>query len=107
MDTTTQPLDTLMTRLGLTNAQLVEASTEQLSFKMVNKGRKGQRLTPNIQEKILRALQAAKPGLVLKRRDLFRYEMDPSAAAQIESALSQARNKKINYPQFVDLLENA
>ena len=70
-----QPLDELMTKLGLTNADLVRASTEQLSFKMVQKGRKGRRLTPNMQAKILAALLAVKPDLNLRPRDLFRYEM--------------------------------
>jgi hypothetical protein len=79
-----QPLEEVMRRLNLTAAQLVEASTEQLSFKMVQKGRKGRRLTPNVQKKILNALSkaAAKvsdppteartaPPLTLK--DLFNY----------------------------------
>lgn len=102
-----QPLDTLMPRLGLTNADLVKASTEQLSFKMVQKGRKGRRLTSNIQEKILNALLAAKPGLHLRRRDLFRYELDESVVEQIRTALAEARIRKINYPQFIDLLVQA
>src|SRR3989344_2796425 len=57
----TQPLEALLTRLGLTNADLVRASTQQLSFKMVQRGRKGRKLTPNIQRKILNALHAAAP----------------------------------------------
>lgn len=68
-----QPLDGLMTRLGLTNADLVRASAEQLTFKMVQKGRKGRRLTPNVQGKILRAFLAVKPELNLKLGDLFKY----------------------------------
>ena len=35
------PLDELMTELGLSNADLVKASTEQLTFKMVQKARGG------------------------------------------------------------------
>jgi hypothetical protein len=68
-----QPLDEWMTKLGLVNADLVNASTEQLTFKMVQKGRKGRRLTPNVQAKILRALLTVKTDLKLKLRDLFRY----------------------------------
>lgn len=102
-----QPLDTLMTKLGLTNADLVRASTEQLSFKVVQKGRKGRRLTSNMQEKILNAFLALKPGLRLKRRDLFRYELNESVVEQIQNALAQIRERKINYPQFVDLLIEA
>jgi len=68
-----QPLDALMERLELSNADLVKASTEQLSFKMVQKGRKGRRLTPNIQHKILAALQRARPEESLTLKDLFNY----------------------------------
>ncbi len=46
-----------MTRLGLSNADLVKASTEQLTFKMIQKARKGKPLTPNVQNKILAALK--------------------------------------------------
>ena len=106
-ENTPQPLDALMTRFGISNADLVQASTEQLSFKMVQKGRKGRRLTPNIQEKILNALLAAKPGLHLRRRDLFRYELDEAVVEQIRNALEQARMREINYSQFVDLLIQA
>ncbi len=62
-----------MTKLDLKNADLVRVSTEQLTFKMVQKGRKGRRLTLNVQTKILKALLAVKPDLNLKLRDLFRY----------------------------------
>ena len=65
------PLDVLMTRLGLTNAQLVQASTEQLTFKMVQKARKGRALSPNIQAKILAALLTVNPGVNVTRLDLF------------------------------------
>jgi hypothetical protein len=66
-----QPLDALMTRLALSNADLVKASKEQLTFKMVQKGRKGKPLTRNVQNKILRAIQAAKPGTANRLADLF------------------------------------
>jgi len=58
----TSPLDELMTELGLSNADLVKASTEQLTFKMVQKARKGKPLTPNVQNKILAALKVLLPG---------------------------------------------
>ena len=102
-----QPLDLIMIQHGLSNADLVRASTEQLSFKMVNKGRRGRRLTLNIQEKILRALLKAKPDLKLNRRDLFHYDLNESTVEQIENALTLIREKKIKYPQFVDLLAQA
>ena len=71
MTSNPQPLDTLMTRLELTNADLVKASTEQLTFKMVQKGRKGRPLTRNVQNKILRAFQTVKPDAAKKLADLF------------------------------------
>ena len=105
--TAPQPLDTLMNKLGVTNADLVKASTEQLSFKMVQKGRSGRRLTTNGQEKILRALLALKPDLKIKRRELFLYEPGESVVEEISNALSLITAKKIKYPQFIDLLAQA
>lgn len=74
MELGAQPLDEIMTRLGITNDELTSASTEQLSHKMVNKGRKGRRLTLNIQTKILRAINTAKPGNNFTLKDLFNYD---------------------------------
>ena len=71
MTLNSQPLDALMVRLGLSNADLVKASKEQLTFKMVQKGRKGRTLTSNVQNKILRAFQTVKPGVANKLADLF------------------------------------
>lgn len=102
-----QPLDTLMTKLGLTNAHLVNASTEQLSFKMLQKARKGRPLSPKIQMKILVALLAVKPDLNLRCRDLFRYELGEVVIEAIRNAIAQIREKKIKYPQFVELLTQA
>jgi len=53
-----QPLDALMNELELKNHDLVEASTDGLTHKQVQKGRKGRRLTRNIQDKIATALSA-------------------------------------------------
>ncbi len=103
-----QPIDSLMTELNLTNALLVDVSTEQLSFKMVQKARKGRRLSPNVQTKILNALKAVRPDLnKLRRRDLFRYDMDPKAITAIKSAMTKSRAKKINFPKYVELLTKA
>ncbi len=68
-----QPLDEIMNKLGLSNVDLVRASKEQLTFKMVKKGRTGRRLTLNIQNKIHRALQAASPASSFALKDLFNY----------------------------------
>ena len=103
-ENTPQPLDAILTEHKLTNVDLVRASKEQLSFKMVQKGRKGRRLSPNIQQKILTALLAAKPGLNLRRRDLFRYEPAAPVVERIQAAILDTQNKKISYPEFVDRL---
>lgn len=73
MDCGAQPIDALMTRLNLSNADLVKASSQMLTFKMVQKGRKGRRLTLNIQQKILNAIRAAKPDMTFSMPDLFNY----------------------------------
>ncbi len=93
-----------MSEQGLSNADLVKASTDQLNFKTVQKGRKGRRLTPHNQEKILAALLKAKPDLKIRRRDLFRYELPQESVEQILDAMELIGHKKIKYPQFIDLL---
>ena len=102
-----QPLDSIMTKFSLSNADLVKASTEQLTFKMVAKGRKGKRLTTNVQDKILTALLAVRPELNLRRRDLFRYEPADEVVSAIKHSLDSIRKKEIKYPQFIDLLGQA
>ncbi len=69
----TQPLDAVMVRLGLTNHDLVAASAEQLTHKVVAKGRKGRKLTLNAQNKILSALRSACPGETFRIEELFNY----------------------------------
>lgn len=61
-----------MTALGLDNHSLVAASSEHLTHKMVQKGRRGRRLTRNIQMKILRAVEAA-GGRPFAFDELFNY----------------------------------
>jgi hypothetical protein len=68
-----QPLDALMTKHGLSNHALVAASTEQLSHKVVQKARKGRRLTIRAKDKILKALYNALPEQKFAHRDLFNY----------------------------------
>ncbi len=69
-----QPLDALMTKLNLKNSDLVEKSTQQLSFKVVAKGRKGRRLTLNAQQKILNAVNACGSEKKYNLADLFNYQ---------------------------------
>ena len=69
----TQPLDAVMEEQGLKNHDLVAASTEGLTHKQVSKGRKGRRLTRNIQDKIIAAISAAADREYV-REDLFTYK---------------------------------
>jgi hypothetical protein len=68
-----QPLDDIMNRFGLSNTDLVEASTQQLTHKMVAKGRSGRRITLNVQHKILEAIRSLKPEAALTLKDIFNY----------------------------------
>ena len=54
-----QPLDELMTRWGISNHELVEASVEQLNHKQVQKARKGRQLTLHMMQKLARTLNDA------------------------------------------------
>lgn len=54
-----QPLDELMEKWKLTNHELVETSTEQLSHKQVQKARKGRQLTLPMMQKVCRAFNIA------------------------------------------------
>ena len=67
-----QPLDQILDRLELKNADLVSASTEQLTHKQVQKARKGRRITENIQAKIAKALNRIAEER-FEIRDLFDY----------------------------------
>lgn len=68
-----QPLDEILKRLKLTNHDLVSHSTEQLSHKMIAKGRKGRKLNPHVKQKIVNALNAAKQDRIWTVEDLFNY----------------------------------
>jgi len=70
----TQPLDAVMAELGFSNHNLVDASQEHLTHKMVRRGRKGRRLTRNVQMKILNALNTLSgEERQYKLTDLFNY----------------------------------
>lgn len=73
MEKGVQPLDALMTKLNLKNSDLVEKSTDQLTHKMVAKGRKGRRLTLNAQLKIMKALNKIQSVKHYSLDDLFNY----------------------------------
>jgi len=67
-----QPLAELLRTHGLKAHDLVAASSEQITHKMIARGWKGRRLTANVQGKLLRAVNAAtRKEFVLS--DLFNY----------------------------------
>ncbi len=67
-----QPLARLLAEHALKANDLVAHSTEQLTHKMVARACKGRRLTPNVQAKVLRALNAAS-GRQYRMAELFTY----------------------------------
>jgi len=67
-----QPIAAILAEHGLKAHDLVAASTEQITHKMVARGCKGRRLTPNVQNKLLRALNRA-TGKTFLPSDLFNY----------------------------------
>lgn len=68
-----QPLDTVMSGMDLKNHDLVGASTEQLTHKMVSKARKGRRITLNVKMKILNAVNKCQNRKQFALKDLFNY----------------------------------
>jgi hypothetical protein len=67
-----QPLDKIMEERGMKNHDLVAVSKEGLTHKQVQKGRKGRRLTRNIQDKIVAAISGS-TGVSYKIDQLFNY----------------------------------
>ncbi len=67
-----QPVARLMAEHSLRTHDLVAASTEQITHKMVKRACKGRRLTRNVQRKIVVAMNRACEQHYT-RRDLFTY----------------------------------
>lgn len=67
-----QPVAKLMAEHGFKPNSLVSNSTEQLTHKMISRAVKGRRLTPNIQRKVLNALNKA-ASTQYQLKDLFNY----------------------------------
>ncbi|MCP4785186.1 MAG: hypothetical protein GY903_28315 [Fuerstiella sp.] len=67
-----QPIGQVLEEFGLKPHDLVAASTEQLTHKMVSRAVKGRRLTKNTQGKVIRALNAA-AGQDFDAERLFTY----------------------------------
>jgi len=67
-----QPIAQIMMDNGLSPPDLVAATTEQLTHKMVSRARKGRKLTPNVKSKIRNALNNA-AGKEYSMKELFNY----------------------------------
>lgn len=67
-----QPIDQILRKHHLRAHDLVAASTDQITHKMIARACKGRRLTPNVQAKVLRAVNQA-TGMNYSGRDLFNY----------------------------------
>ena len=67
-----QPIAGIMLERGLKQRDIVRASAEQITHKMVSRAARGRRLTRNVQTKLLNALNGA-AGTGYKLEDLFNY----------------------------------
>lgn len=67
-----QPIAAILEEKHLKPHDLVAASSVQMTHKMINRACKGRRLTPNVQNKVLDALNAATGGSYTLK-DLFNY----------------------------------
>jgi len=67
-----QPIAALLANHGLSAHDLVAASTEQITHKMVARACKGRWLTPNVRGKIRHAINRA-AGTEYTLADLFNY----------------------------------
>jgi len=59
LDLGSQPLADFMEKWNLTSHDMVEASTEQLTFKQIQRAAKGRRLTLKMMQKVTRAFNVA------------------------------------------------
>ena len=67
-----QPIALVLAEHRLKAHDVVAASTEQITHKMVARACKGRRLTPHVQGKIVRAVNLA-ASRTYSRADLFNY----------------------------------
>ena len=72
LDLGPQPIAAILSERNLKPHDLVAASTQQLTHKMVSRAAKGRRLTLNAQLKVLNALNTV-TGKNYSLRDLFNY----------------------------------
>ncbi len=67
-----QPIARIMADHNLKARDLVTVSTQQLTHKMVSRGCKGRRLTPNVKSKLRDALNES-TGKKYPMKELFNY----------------------------------
>ena len=67
-----QPIVRILVENKLNSSDLISASTENITYKMLARASKGRRLTPHIQVKICNALNRA-TGKNFTVKDLFNY----------------------------------
>ena len=67
-----QPVQAILAQHGLKATDVVAASTEQITHKMVARACKGRWLTPHVRVKILNAVNRA-TNRALSLKDLFNY----------------------------------
>lgn len=67
-----QPFAEIMVKHELTSHDIVAASTKLITHKMVTKACKGRRLSPNVRQKVINALNKAS-GQEYTRKQLFTY----------------------------------
>jgi len=67
-----QPLAKIISEHNLKPTDIVNASTEQITHKMISRAVKGRRLSPKVQNKILRALNSITENKY-SLEDIFNY----------------------------------
>ena len=67
-----QPIARILVENKLTNSDLISASKENITYKMLARACKGRRLTPHVQVKICNALNRA-TAKAFTVKDLFNY----------------------------------
>ena len=67
-----QPIENILAKHNLSHHDIVAASTEQITHKMVNRACKGRKLSRRVQLKIVRAVNTAAEA-DYKLKDLFTY----------------------------------
>ena len=73
MDAGVQPLDAILTELGISNHTLVANAPVGLTHKKVQNARRGRRLTRRMQRRIQETLSKAAPDHTYRLEDLFTY----------------------------------